>query len=151
MEEKFMNKIHEIATNLMDNVYIYFVVSVLLYFLGGVDETLIVLFCLNIIDIALGLLSNTKDKKQLFLHKIKIYIVIMLGVMMDKVLGIEGNTITRARTYIILAYSYNEIASIVNTLCMDESFFLPKGFRTYMKKIEKRGDMTHDEQDEQQK
>ncbi len=145
MDEKFMSGINEIVKPLLDNVYIYFFFSILLYFLGGIDESLVVLFSLNIIDIIICLLSKTRSNKNLFTHKIKIYLVIMLGVMLDKVLGIDNNTITRARTYIILAYSYNEIASIVNTLCLDETFYLPKGVRSYVEKLKKK-ENEYDEQ-----
>ncbi|MGL6185547.1 MAG: phage holin family protein [Clostridium chrysemydis] len=125
----------------MDNPYVYFSLSIIVYLLGGIDETLIVLFCLNIIDLILGLLSSNRDKKKLLSHKIKMYLVIILGVMLDKVLGTENNQITKARTYIILAYSYNEVVNIVNSLCSDEDFFVPAGLRKYVKKLkDKSGD-----------
>lgn len=141
MEERFVSKLNETISQITGNPYIYFALSLLVYLLGGIDETIIVLFCLNIIDLVLGLLSTNRDKKKLFSHKLKIYLVIILGVLLDKVLGTENNQITKARTYIILAYSYNEIVSIINSLCSDEDFFVPTGIRKYVNKIkEKSGD-----------
>lgn len=140
MEDKFVIKLRELILPLMDNIYVYFFVSIILYFLGGLDKSLIILFCLNIVDLILALMSNDRDKKTVFFHKIKIYIVIMLGVLLDKLLGIDSNTITRARTYLILCYSYNEIASIINTLGLDVTFYIPKGFKSYTKKLEKKKD-----------
>lgn len=135
MEEKFVNKLNEIISQTMDNPYVYFSVSIFIYLLGGIDETLIVLFCLNIIDLTLGLLSSKVDKKKLLSHKFKMYLIIILGAMLDKILGTEHNQVTKARTYIILAYSYNEIVSIVNSLCSDEEFFIPKGMKRYVEKL----------------
>lgn len=136
MEEKFVIKLKELILPLMDNIYVYFFVSIILYFLGGLDKSLIILFCLNVVDLILALMSNDRDKKTVFLHKFKIYLVIMLGVLLDKLLGIDNNTITRARTYIILCYSYNEVASIINTLCLDVNFYIPKGLKNYNEGIE---------------
>ncbi len=138
MEERFIIKLKELIIPLMDNIYVYFFVSIVLYFLGGLDKSLIILFCLNVVDLILALMNNDRDKKTVFFHKFKIYLVIMLGVLLDKLLGIDHNTITRARTYIILCYSYNEVASIINTLCLDVNFYIPKGLKNYTEKIEKK-------------
>lgn len=138
MEERFIIKLKELIIPLMDNIYVYFFVSIVLYFLGGLDKSLIILFCLNVVDLILALMNNDRDKKTVFFHKLKIYLVIMLGVLLDKLLGIDNNTITRARTYIILCYSYNEVASIINTLCLDVNFYIPKGLKSYTEKLEKK-------------
>lgn len=134
-----MDKLKEIFLPLMDNIYVYIFVSFLLYFLGGFDESIIVLFCLNIIDILLNISSNPCCTKGIIISKLKIYLVISVGVMLDRLLGIENNPTTKARTYIILAYSYNEIANIINLLCSDEKFFVPKGIRHYMSRLNKKG------------
>lgn len=89
-----------------------------------------------------------RSNKNLFINKVKIYIVIILGVTLDRLMGIDLNTVTRVRTYIILGYSYNEIVSILNTLCLDESFYLPKGIRSYIDKIHKKEMEYYNEQDE---
>lgn len=141
MEKMFVNKLSTLVSTLMDNPYVFILISIATYLLGGVDETLIVLFSLNVIDFTLSLLSSEKNVKKVFSYKIKMYLVIILGVMLDKILGTEHNQVTKARTYIILAYSYNEIVNIVNCLCSDEGFFVPPGLRRYVEKIKhKSGD-----------
>lgn len=148
MNENIINSLKDIVQPFLDNVYLYFLFSVLLYSLGGVDDSLIGLFGLNIIDIVVCLISKKRSNKNLFINKVKIYIVIILGVTLDRLMGIDLNTVTRVRTYIILGYSYNEIVSILNTLCLDESFYLPKGIRSYIDKIHKKEMEYYNEQDE---
>jgi hypothetical protein len=55
--------------------------------------------------------------------------------MIDKLLGVDLNPVLRARTCFILGYGYNEITSVVNTLCMDEEFFIPPSLRKFVKKL----------------
>lgn len=148
MNETVIWKIKEIVQPILDNVYIYVLFSLLIYFLGGLDDTLIGLIGLNILDIAVCLLSKERPNERLFINKIKIYILIIVGVTIDKLTGLDSNSTMRIRTYIILGFSYNEGVNIINTLCLDESFYIPKGIKKYIDKLYKKEMGYYNEQNE---
>lgn len=138
MDGKFLNKLAELAPMIMENPYAYLAFSMLMYCLGGFDEILKALFCLSFLDIVVCLISSNKNNKGLFKRKLKIYIIIIVGVMLDRLLGLEHSPVTRARTCLILGYAYNEISSIVNTLHMDGDFYLPSAFKGYINKLKEK-------------
>lgn len=114
-----MEEILESVSFLKDNVFVYLLLSLITYFLGGLDESLLTLFFFNILDI---LLSFSSKKKARLSSKFRIYVVIMLGVMIDRMLKLE----TEIRYYLLIYYSYNEIINILNKVCEDKSIKIPE-------------------------
>lgn len=116
---------------LQDNLVLYLVLSLLYYLLGGVDEALVTLFVVHFIYILLMLVvRKTMD----LLHIIKIYIVIMLGNIIDIALNFDT---TSLRNYLILYYTYNNIIDMINILAEDERLSVPKNLKDVLKKIKK--------------
>lgn len=121
------------------------------HIMGGKDDILETLIFLNIIDICVLLLSNQNHKLRKIKNKLKIYIVIALGVAIDKFFHLDGNPVTRFRTYLIISYAYNEVLLILNELSSDKNFFIPIAFKTYLSKLKHKHDnsiITGDDKDE---
>lgn len=136
MPEKFVGKLNEIIAPLMENPYIYISFFMIVYFLGGVDETLITLVFLNLTDFVLGLFSNKRKREHVLTTKLKMYLVIALGVAVDRLLGLSD---IKLRAYIILLYSYNELESILDFLKEDENLLIPKKLKNALKKLRNKG------------
>lgn len=124
-----VNKLAEILSPLSQNTYIFIISSLLVYLLGGLDDTLLTLIFLNIIDLSLNICSVKKSKIS---TKIRMYIYITLAVIIDKTLNFE----IQLRQYVILCCSYNEISSILNKLAEDTNIKIPKQLKKIIKSID---------------
>lgn len=124
-----VNKLAEILSPLSQNTYIFIISSLLVYLLGGLDDTLLTLIFLNIIDLSLNICSVRKSKIS---TKIRMYIYITLAVIIDKTLSFD----IQLRQYVILCCSYNEISSILNKLSEDTNIKIPKQLKKIIKSID---------------
>lgn len=145
MNESILDKLNGIIQPLLDNPYFYFFISVLIYCLGGVDELLKALLCLTTVDVIVCFLSKERSNEGIFKQKLKIFLMIVMGTMVDKMLGLEGHPTLSARSGLLYGYGYNEGVSIINTLCMDSAFYIPKSIRKHISKLKEKGDNENDE------
>lgn len=113
-----------------ENIYLYMVFSLFIYFLGGLDETLVTLFFFNFINLMLNLVSKEKSKIS---SKVRMYIVIMLGVSLDRILNLDNNYL---RNYMLFYYSYNELIEIIHKLNEDKSLKIPNKLKQFLKILE---------------
>ncbi|MGL6024129.1 MAG: phage holin family protein [Cetobacterium sp.] len=118
------------------------------HLLGGFDELLKALLCLSVIDVLLCYLSKERPNEGVVVSKIKLLVVIVLGTILDKMLGLDNHPRLSARNGLIYGYGYNECVSIINTLCLDPTFYIPSVLRSNIEKLKAKGDDAH-EQDEQ--
>lgn len=124
-----VNKLTEILSPLSQNTYIFIMSSLLVYLLGGFDDTLLTLLFLNIIDFLLNFCSIHKTK---IMSKIRIYIYIMLAVIIDRTLNFD----IQLRQYLIICFQYNEISSILTKLSEDTSIKIPNKLKNILKTID---------------
>lgn len=123
--------INDIQPILQENVMIYFLLSVLYYLVGGVDESFMTLVMLHLVLIITCLLC----KKSINLDSIlRVYITIILGNIVDGIINL-GNT--SLRIYLIIYYTYNTMVDIVNTLSEDKRFPIPEKLRKILEKMKK--------------
>lgn len=143
MNQEFVGRFKEVFEPFMENHLVYFSLSILLYFIGGIDKEILVLFYLNLLNIFFGFYSKENSKIEVLLSKLKIYVVIMLGVIIDDILGISNDSMTSIRNYIIIVYTYQEMLCILNYLNKDKTFFIPSGLKNTVNSLsqeqEKRG------------
>lgn len=136
---EFMARLEELLTPVANNIWVYFITAILSWLLGGFDKALLSLFVLNIIDLLVYLLSKD-GRKGVVVSKVKIYLVLILGVVIDRVFGFDSNESVRLRNYLVFAYSYNEVVSVLRMLAMDDSFYIPNRLRKYIKNLEEKID-----------
>ncbi|MGL6099967.1 MAG: phage holin family protein [Fusobacteriaceae bacterium] len=148
MNDTLMNKVDVLFQALSKNPYIYLLAISLLHLLGGLDELLKALLCLNTIDIILCLMSKDRPNKGVMIGKIKLLIVVILGTLLDKMLGLENHPRLSARNGLIYGYGYNECVSIINTLCLDPTFYVPSILKSNIEKLKTKGGDDINEQDE---
>ena len=145
MNENILDRLNGIIQPILDNPYIYISISVLIYCLGGIDELLKALLCLTTVDIIVCFLSKERSNEGIFKHKLKIFLMIVMSTMVDKMLGLEGHPTLSARSGLLYGYGYNECVSIINTLCVDSAFYIPKGVMKHIGKLKEKGDSENDE------
>lgn len=127
-----MQKWSQFSKFILENyLVIFFIISGLEYFLGGFDETIITLMFLNLVDLLLGAFSE-KKRKGIVYSKLKMYLMVAVGVMIDKSIGM---TDIKLRAYIILLYSYHELESILKFLKEDKNLPVPKKLRAILRNI----------------
>ncbi|MGL5049886.1 MAG: phage holin family protein [Fusobacteriaceae bacterium] len=111
-----------------------------MYLLGGIDELLKALLCLNAIDVIICWMSNERSNEGLLKSKLKLLIVVVMGTLLDKMLGLDTHPRLSARNGMIYGYGYNECVSIINTLCLDPTFYIPSVLRKNIEKLRSKGD-----------
>lgn len=126
-----------IVTNLMGNPCIYLCVVLIAYMFNGVDEVLVTLFLLGVINIIFVFIGCWRKGYKSLTHaiskRLKMYVVICFGVIVDRVLGINSmGQIVSLRNYLILFYSHHEILELYNFLIKYE-FYMPKSLKKYLK------------------
>lgn len=136
---EFMTRLEELFSPLRNNIWVYLITAILSWLLGGFDKALLSLFLLNVIDLVVYLLSKG-GRKGVLASKVKIYLVLVLGVIMDRVFGFDSNESVRLRNYLIFAYSYNEVVGVLRTLATDDSFYIPNRLKKYIKSLEEKID-----------
>ena len=145
MKESLLDRLNDITQSLLDSPYLYAIISVLIYCLGGVDELLKALLCLTTVDVIVCFLSKERSNEGIFKQKLRIFLMIVMGTMVDKMLGLEGHPALSARSGLLYGYGYNEVVSIINTLCMDSAFYIPKNIQKHISKLKEKGDSENDE------
>lgn len=126
-----------IVTNLMGNPCVYLCVVLITYMLNGVDEVLVTLFLLGVINTIFVFIGCWRKGYKSLTHaiskRLKMYVVICFGVIVDRVLGINSmGQIVSLRNYLILFYSHHEILELYNFLIKYE-FYMPKSLKKYLK------------------
>ena len=113
-----------------DNIILYFICSIIYYSLGGIDESILTLFVLQILYI----LSLLLTKKSPNINNIcKVYIIIIIGVICDNALKLST---TKMRTYLIIYYSYNQLVDVINVL--SDTILIPPQLLEIIKKIKRK-------------
>ncbi|MGL6167457.1 MAG: phage holin family protein [Fusobacteriaceae bacterium] len=140
MNETLIYKFNGLSYTFSNNPYIYLLSASTVYLLGGMDELLKALLCLNVIDIILCYMSNERGNDGLLKSKVKLLIVIIMGTLLDKMLGLDNHPRLSARNGLIYGYGYNECVSIINTLCLDPTFYIPTILRSNIEKLRSKGD-----------
>ena len=125
---------------MLSNPYVYFILLIFITLLGGMDELLNALLCLMFIDIVVCLIAKERPNEGLFKTKFKILIMVIIGSLMDKFLGLEGVSLLSARVCIIYGYGYNQITSIINTLALDPNFYIPPKLRGVVEKLREKAE-----------
>lgn len=121
----------QIGNLMQENIIIYFILSVLYYLLGGVDDSLMTLIVLHFVK----MVSSIVCKKNLEVNNIiKIYLVVVLGNILDNIFKLDS---TSLRTYLIIYYTYNTMVDILNTLSEDKRFPIPNQIKKVLEKIKK--------------
>lgn len=125
------------VTNLMGNSYIYLFIVFVAYIFNGLDEVLLTLFLLGIINMIFVFIGCWGKGYNGLAHavskRLKMYVVICFGVIVDRVLGINSmGQIVSLRNYLILFYSHHEILELYNFLIKYE-FYMPKSLKKYLK------------------
>lgn len=67
------------------------------------------------------------------------YLFIAVGVIIDKLLKIDDNPVTRARTCLVLGFAYNEVVSITSVL-KQSGLHIPKGLNKFLDNLKHKGD-----------
>lgn len=134
--QRFVTAHSQFIANLMGNPFVYVVAIFITYIFNGIDEVLTTLFILNIVNIVFTLIDCwRKDFKRIpksISSRVKMYVVICFGVIVDRVLGIQVDHIVSLRNYLILFYSHHEILETYNFLIKYE-FYMPKSIKKYLK------------------
>lgn len=119
-----------------------FILSTLIYLLGGVDVALQCLLIAIILDYISGLIKafNTKTLSsrigfQGIMKKIGLLLLVMVSVLVDNVTGNIG----AIRTLVIYYFVANEGLSIIENLSI-AGVPIPKGLKKALKALRKEGD-----------
>lgn len=119
-----------------------FILSTLIYLLGGVDVALQCLLIAIILDYISGLIKafNTKTLSsrigfQGIMKKIGLLLLVMVSVLVDNVTGNTG----AIRTLVIYYFVANEGLSIIENLSI-AGVPIPKGLKKALKALRKEGD-----------
>lgn len=136
MPDRFIHKVNSLIPNLLDNVYVFILLSIISYVLGGLDEMLLLMLLLITLDVALNLTMKKDTPLHLFKIKLKIILVIIVGTFVDKIFGTVGDI--SIRKYLLVAYSYNEVIDILQILKEDKGFFIPEQLSSMLEKHKKR-------------
>ncbi|MGL5962620.1 MAG: phage holin family protein [Cetobacterium sp.] len=131
----YMARLEEFLAPFVNNVWVYAISMIASWLLGGLDKALLSLFVLNAIDLVVYFLSKG-NRKGVLVSKFKIYLVLILGVIVDRVFGFDSNENIRLRNYLVFAYSYNEVVNVLQMLALDDNFYIPHRMRKYIKDLE---------------
>ncbi|MGL5960698.1 MAG: phage holin family protein [Cetobacterium sp.] len=115
------------------------------HLLGGLDELLKALLCLSTMDVIVCYLSKERSNGGVIIGKFKLLVVIAIGTLLDKILGLDNHPRLSARNGLIYGYCYNECVSIINTLCLDPTFCVPNILRSSIEKLKTKGDDKHEQ------
>ena len=143
-----MDKIHEILHSTLNNPSVYFLFLALSFFVGGMDELFKTLLGLLFVDGFICVLSKERSNIGLLKTALKIIIMVALGTMVDRLLGLDQSTIMSARVCMLYGYSYNLVCSIYNTVILDETFYIPPKLRGVLEKLREKVEEEADEWDE---
>lgn len=112
--EGFVLKINSLIES---NVYLYFAMAILCYSIGGIDEKLGILAIFNFISLMLAITQSisTFDKSYILKHigkSIHLIIMLVIGVLVDKILELDSTKVLSLRNYLILYFSHRELSNI---------------------------------------
>jgi len=130
----------DILIPILHSTTVSVILSILSAIFGGLDDVFLTLLGLMFVDNTLNMITHKVSIRDSLKTDLKVLLVIFLGIQLDRLLGLTGNTVNKSRTYLILSYSYNEMLNIIDFLSEDDTFYIPSFLRKLIKKMSSRND-----------